>query len=113
MLEKGQKIVVIGAGWGGKGAAVRAVERGCEVILIEEEKLGGVCLHQGCIPTKALLCSAKRFLEVKEAGNLGIEVDSPRINWFSIQVRKENIVENLESQLHAFLRNRRIKIIFL
>jgi len=112
MLEKGQKIVVIGAGWGGKGAAVRAVERGCEVILIEEEKLGGVCLHQGCIPTKALLCSAKRFLEVKEAGNLGIEVDSPRINWFSIQVRKENIVENLESQLHAFLRNRRIKIIF-
>ena len=110
-MEK-PKIAVIGSGPGGIASAVKAAELGAEVFLIEDEKLGGVCLNEGCIPTKTLLASAKRFLEVKEAENFGINVSPPTINWLSMFVRKENVVKELQEQLNASLRQKRIKVIY-
>ena len=59
-------LCVIGAGWAGFNAALRAAELGNKVCLIEKDRLGGVCLNRGCIPTKALVNSSKLFSHLKE-----------------------------------------------
>lgn len=66
-------IIVIGAGPGGYVAAQRAAENGKKTLLIEKEKLGGICLNWGCIPTKALLKSAMVFHYIEKAQEYGIE----------------------------------------
>ena len=68
-------VAVLGAGPGGYIAAIRASQLGKKVAIIEEDKLGGVCLNRGCIPTKALLKSAQSVHELKELISLGIDVE--------------------------------------
>ena len=68
-------VVVIGGGPGGYVAAIRASQLGKKVALVEGDKLGGVCLNRGCIPTKALLKSAHSVHELKDFKSLGIDVE--------------------------------------
>ncbi|MEZ4495194.1 MAG: FAD-dependent oxidoreductase [Thermomicrobiales bacterium] len=68
-------IVLLGGGTGGYVAAIRAKQLGYNVAVVEETKLGGTCLHRGCIPTKAFLKSADVFDTVKRAAEFGINVD--------------------------------------
>ena len=65
-------IVVLGGGSGGYAAALRASELGKSVALIEKDKVGGTCLHRGCIPTKALLHAAEVAEHVRDAAHVGI-----------------------------------------
>src|SRR3972149_5298984 len=65
-------IVIIGAGPGGYGGAIRARQLGAKVCLVEKDKLGGTCLNRGCIPTKALYYSAKAISAVKRASEFGV-----------------------------------------
>ena len=65
-------LVVLGGGSGGYAAALRAAELGMNVTMIEKDKVGGTCLHRGCIPTKALLHSAETVEVIKEAAQFGI-----------------------------------------
>ena len=75
-------LVVLGGGTGGYTAAFRASQLGLKVALVEKDKLGGVCLHIGCIPTKALLESAELFRRVsKQAAEFGVKVDEPSIDY--------------------------------
>jgi len=67
-------LVVLGGGTGGYVAAIRAKQLGLNVAVVEEIKLGGTCLHRGCIPTKAMLKSASVFDEVKKAGDFGVRI---------------------------------------
>ena len=67
-------LAVLGGGPGGYVAAIRAAQLGNKVCIIEKEKLGGVCLNWGCIPTKALLKNAEVYQTVKKASMFGIEV---------------------------------------
>src|SRR5918997_421150 len=67
-------LVLLGGGTGGYVAAIRAKQLGLNVAVVEEIKLGGTCLHRGCIPTKAMLKSADVFDEVKKAKEFGINV---------------------------------------
>src|SRR5680860_513439 len=69
-------LVVLGGGTGGYVAAIRAKQLGLNVAVVEEIKLGGTCLHRGCIPTKAMLKSAGVFDEVKKAGDFGVKIGS-------------------------------------
>ena len=72
------EIVVVGAGPGGYAAAFYAADLGKKVILVEgEQKLGGVCLNRGCIPSKALLHATKMITEAKESANRGITFETP------------------------------------
>ncbi|TGU86511.1 FAD-dependent oxidoreductase, partial [Mesorhizobium sp. M00.F.Ca.ET.186.01.1.1] len=64
-------LVVLGGGTGGYVAAIRASQLGMKVAIVEKEKLGGTCLHRGCIPSKALLRSAEVFSTLKEADKYG------------------------------------------
>ncbi|WP_373482492.1 dihydrolipoyl dehydrogenase [Acetobacterium sp.] len=87
------KVVVIGAGPGGYEAAIYAAKRGCEVTLIEKEKLGGTCLNKGCIPTKALLAVTDTLATVKKASVFGIETQAV-INNFGYSFNRKNAVVN-------------------
>jgi dihydrolipoamide dehydrogenase len=70
-------LTVIGAGPGGYVAAIRAAKLGMKVAIVEREKLGGVCLNWGCIPTKALLRSAERLEFLREASQWGFGIGEP------------------------------------
>ena len=67
-------LAIIGGGIAGYTAAIKAAQAGKKVIIIEKEKLGGTCLHKGCIPSKALLRSAEVFATLKNASDYGIKV---------------------------------------
>lgn len=98
-------LAVIGAGWAGFNAAKRAKELGLKVALIEKEKIGGTCLNRGCIPTKALIQSAKVYTLTKKSQNFGIEIPRPQINLPEIQTRKEKIVQQLHQGLEFLLKD--------
>ena len=80
-------IVILGGGSGGYAAALRGAELGLKVALIEAGKLGGTCLHRGCIPTKALLHSAEVADTIRESAGVGVEstlggIDMAKVNSF-------------------------------
>ena len=66
-------LVILGGGSGGYAAALRAAELGMSVVMVEKDKVGGTCLHRGCIPTKALLHSAETVDVIKEAAQFGVK----------------------------------------
>ena len=70
LLSKEYDIVILGGGTGGYVAAIRAAQLGLKTAIVEKDKLGGTCLHKGCIPTKALLRSAEVYSTVKQVRNL-------------------------------------------
>ena len=95
---------IIGAGWAGFTAAIRAKELGLKTALIDSGKIGGTCLNYGCIPTKTLIQSAKVYSLAKKSQNFGIEIDSLKINFPKIQERKENIVAKLAAGMQLSLK---------
>jgi len=97
-------LAVVGAGWAGFNAALRARQLGLKVALIEKDKVGGTCLNRGCIPTKALIQSAKIYSLNKKSANFGIEAASPQINFLKIQERKDKIVQQLHSGMQFRLK---------
>ncbi|MDP2044491.1 MAG: dihydrolipoyl dehydrogenase [Candidatus Omnitrophota bacterium] len=94
---------IIGAGWAGFNAALRAKELGLKACLIESAQIGGTCLNRGCIPTKALIQSAKIFSLAKKSSAFGIELDNPRVNFSKIQERKDKIVRQLSQGMQSRL----------
>ena len=94
---------IIGAGWAGFNAALRAKESGLNACLIESSQIGGACLNRGCIPTKALIQSAKIFSLAKKSSAFGVELDNPRVNFSKIQERKERIVRQLAQGMQSRL----------
>jgi len=110
-LEK-RKLIVIGAGPGGYAAAFLAADLGIDTTLIDNEpNPGGVCLYKGCIPSKALLHSAKIITESQHAKELGIEFQKPVINLSKLQKWKENVVNKLTSGLGQLSKQRKIEYI--
>ncbi|MDZ4711644.1 MAG: dihydrolipoyl dehydrogenase [bacterium] len=110
-MEK-RKLIVIGAGPGGYAAAFLAADLGIDTTLIDNEpNPGGVCLYRGCIPSKALLHSAKIITESQHAKELGIEFQKPVINLSKLQKWKENVVNKLTSGLGQLSKQRKIEYI--
>ena len=97
-------MVVIGAGWAGFNAAIRAKELGLKAVLIEKDKIGGTCLNRGCIPTKALIQSAKVFSLLKKSSNFGVRADNLQINFSEVRLRKEKIVSSLSKGIEFMLK---------
>jgi dihydrolipoamide dehydrogenase len=98
-------LAVIGAGWAGFNAAIRAKALGLKVALIEKGQIGGTCLNRGCIPTKTLIQSAKIFSLTKKSTNFGIELANPKINFLKIQERKEKIIQQLRQGMQFMLKD--------
>lgn len=109
-MTKEYDLVVLGGGPGGYVAAIRASQLGMHVAIVEKNKLGGTCLHQGCIPTKSFLKSAKMFREMKNAENFGIEVENVAINFANVQARKNNIVKSLYAGVQQLIAREKINL---
>lgn len=91
----GFDLVIIGGGPGGYVAAIKAAQLGMRTALIEKDKVGGTCLHWGCIPTKVLLHSSDLYLRFLRAREFGIVVDKVGINYPQFHRRKEAVVDRL------------------
>ncbi len=76
-------LVILGGGSGGYAAALRAAELGKSVVLIEKDKVGGTCLHRGCIPTKALLHAAEIADQTRESENFGVKATLEASTWWA------------------------------
>ncbi|HOP07469.1 MAG TPA: dihydrolipoyl dehydrogenase [candidate division Zixibacteria bacterium] len=88
--------MIIGGGPGGYTAGIRAAMKGASVAVVEVDKLGGVCLNRGCIPSKALIASALQYEKARDAESFGIEIDGPvRYNWQAMLARKDKIVNTM------------------
>lgn len=101
-MAKSYDVVVLGAGPGGYIAAIRASQLGKKVAIVEADKLGGVCLNRGCIPTKALLKSAHSVHEVGDLKSLGINVDLKSLD-SSVAVKRANQIADGMNKGVAFL----------
>lgn len=99
------ELTIIGGGPAGYHAALHAARRGAKVTLIEKEKVGGTCLHKGCIPTKALLHGAAAFKGLKKLEDYGISVENPRIDFLKLQRKKENVVNLVFSGLKSLVQS--------
>jgi dihydrolipoamide dehydrogenase len=102
----------MGAGPGGYTAAIRAGQLGLKACLIEkDERLGGTCLQVGCIPTKALLFNAEVYDHLKAAQEYGIDgVTAPKLNWKTIQDRKNKIVTKHTKGLDFLMRKNKVTV---
>lgn len=109
-MSKQYDLVVLGGGLGGYVAAIRASQLGMNVALVEAEKLGGTCLHKGCIPTKALLKTAELFRQIKNANEHGIELNIERFHFKDAQARKDNIVAKLTSGIELLMKKNNISV---
>ncbi|MCK4352542.1 dihydrolipoyl dehydrogenase [candidate division WOR-3 bacterium] len=111
-------IAIIGSGSAGYVAGIRGAQLGSRVCIIEKSKIGGVCLNQGCIPTKALLATVKTLNTIKEAQDFGISVNSPsaelwlkpKINFKQVIDRKNKIVQRLVAGVNFLLKQNKIDI---
>ncbi|PWI58679.1 dihydrolipoyl dehydrogenase [Sulfoacidibacillus thermotolerans] len=104
-------VVVLGGGTGGYVAAIRGAQLGLRVAVVEQGKLGGTCLHQGCIPSKALLRSAELFATVKEGDVFGIATSDLRFDLGKAMARKAQIVEQLHKGIQYLMKKNHITVI--
>jgi dihydrolipoamide dehydrogenase len=105
-------VVIIGSGPGGYVGAIRAAQLGLKTAIIEKDKrLGGTCLHRGCIPTKSLLWTAELFHHIREAADFGIDLANPTINWANAQKHKEKVVTKGANGIDFLMKKNKITVI--
>nr|MDH3177294.1 dihydrolipoyl dehydrogenase [Bacillus pumilus] len=103
-------LVILGGGTGGYVAAIRASQLGLKTAVVEKEKLGGTCLHKGCIPSKALLRSAEVYQTVKRAADFGVEANGIALQFANVQKRKAEIVEKLAGGVKHLMKQGKIDV---
>ncbi|MHA1227502.1 MAG: dihydrolipoyl dehydrogenase [Candidatus Hodarchaeales archaeon] len=104
-------ILIIGAGPGGYVAAIRASQLGANVVLVDNNDLGGTCLNRGCIPTKALVETTKRFTLLKEASKFGLKAENIDFDYQKIQKRKDQVVKRLVKGIQFLLKHNNITVL--
>lgn len=106
-----ERVIVVGGGVGGYPAALRAARLGADVTLIEREKIGGVCLNKGCIPTKVFLHSASIYREIKRASLFGLNTEKLEIDFNRLLARKKTIIDRLTGGVTSLLKNKNVKVL--
>lgn len=104
-------VVILGGGNAGYAAAFRLVGLGLSVAMIEKDKVGGTCLHRGCIPTKALLHAADLVDEIRHSSDFGILVQEPQVDWAKVQTFKESVVGRMYKGLSGLVTRRKIELV--
>jgi dihydrolipoamide dehydrogenase len=103
-------VLVIGGGPGGYVAAIRAAQLGLKTACVERERVGGICLNWGCIPTKALLRSAEVYQLVQHAADFGVLVDNPRIDFGKIIARSRAVADKLAGGVEFLFKKHKIEL---
>ena len=111
MTEHTFDLVVLGGGSGGYAAALRAAELGKSVALVEKDKVGGTCLHRGCIPTKALLHAAEVAEVTRDASTIGIRASFEGIDPAGVRAYREGIVAKKFKGLEGLVKARGITVV--
>ncbi|OLT08554.1 dihydrolipoyl dehydrogenase [Pseudonocardia sp. CNS-004] len=111
MPEHNADLVVLGGGSGGYAAALRAAELGMSVVLVERDKLGGTCLHYGCIPTKALLHAAEVADAAREGDKIGVKSSLAGIDMAGVNGYKDGVVSKLYKGLQGLVKSRKINLV--
>ena len=101
-------LVILGGGSGGYACALRASELGMSVILIDKDKLGGTCLHRGCIPTKALLHAAEIADSSRESANFGVNTTLHGIDMVKVNEYRDGVVGRLYKGLQGLVKSRNV-----
>lgn len=101
-------VVVIGGGPGGYATALYGASAGLDVAMIEYDKIGGTCLHRGCIPAKELLETAAVVRAVKSAGDFGVIVEPREVRWDVTLERKQAVIDKLTAGVTGLLKNRKV-----
>ena len=104
-------VIVLGSGPGGYVTAIRASQLGMKTAVIEKESLGGVCLNWGCIPTKALLKSAKVFDFLKHADDYGLKVENADKDFTAVVKRSRNVAEGMSKGVQFLMKKNKIDVI--
>lgn len=104
-------LAIIGAGPGGYVAAQRAAAQGLKTVLFEERELGGVCLNEGCIPTKTLLYSAKLYESASGSEKYGVSVEGASLDFSKVIARKDKVTKKLTGAIRVSLRNLGVEVV--
>jgi dihydrolipoamide dehydrogenase len=104
-------LVILGGGSGGYAAALRAAELGKSVVLIEKDKVGGTCLHRGCIPTKALLHAGEIADQARESANFGVNATFEGIDMAGVHKYKDGVIGKNWKGLQGLIKSRGIQIV--
>jgi dihydrolipoamide dehydrogenase len=104
-------VVILGAGSGGYAAALRAAQLGLNVALIEADKVGGTCLHRGCIPTKAMLHSAEIADQIRESAKYGVHSQLNGIDMGAVNAFKQGVIDRLYKGLQGLVSGRGVHLI--
>lgn len=108
-MAKEYDLVILGGGTGGYVAAIRASQLGLSVAVVEKNKLGGTCLHAGCIPSKALLRSAEVYQTAKKSSEFGVETSNVLLNYARVQERKSEIVSQLHNGVKQLIKKVKLR----
>lgn len=103
-IGTGTQVAILGGGPGGYIAAIRAAQLGKDVTLIEMDKVGGVCLQRGCIPSKSLIYAATKYGEVAKLASMGITVEKPKLDFAKLQEWKNKSVAQLTMGIEGLLK---------
>src|ERR687884_2347271 len=111
LMSEQYDCIVIGSGPGGYVAAIRAAQLGMKTAVVEKDKVGGRCLNYACIPAKAVLRSADVLSEVREAGEFGVRVAQPEVDYGTLSSRREKVVSTLTSGVAMLLKKNGVETI--
>ena len=105
------EVVVIGAGPGGYVAAIRLAQLGKKVVLVDDDKLGGICLNYGCIPSKAMISASGLFNKIKQSSKIGIKTGKVTIDFSKMQEWKDGIVSKLNKGTEFLCKKNNVTIV--
>ncbi|MBP2635199.1 MAG: dihydrolipoamide dehydrogenase [Firmicutes bacterium] len=105
-------VIVVGGGPGGYVAAIRAAQLGGKVAIIEQNELGGVCLNQGCIPTKTLLTCAEKWRDLQNCANYGLKAENIYLDYSQVLARKSKVVLQLRSGVEQLIKSNGIEVLY-
>ncbi|WP_367131036.1 dihydrolipoyl dehydrogenase [Saccharothrix sp. HUAS TT1] len=111
MTDTSADLVILGGGSGGYACAFRAAELGLSVILVEKDKLGGTCLHRGCIPTKALLHAAEVADNAREGDQFGVKSSLEGIDIAGVNSYKDGVVSRLYKGLQGLVKANKVTLV--
>ena len=110
-MSREYDVVILGGGTGGYVAAIRAAQLGLKTAIVEKEKLGGTCLHKGCMPSKALLKSAEVYRTAKDhAKDFGVNTENVTLDFKRVQERKTGIINQLHQGVQGLMKKGKIDV---
>jgi len=109
--ESAYDVIVVGSGPGGYVAAIRAAQLGFRTAVVEKDKVGGRCLNYACIPAKAVLRVADVLAEIRDAGEFGITVNEPSVDFGAVMERRDKVVSTLTGGVSGLLKKNKVELI--